>query len=203
MAIIAGLILSSILCWYIYKHPSKNNYESRYNSIGGWLVLVGIGVSITPLTIIFTMYNNCAGEMNVNYLVYFFDEKSSYFSPLKGYYALFLNFFNAMIFAASILLIILFYQKKNSFRIFYAGFKIFNTLFIIINVIVLHKFYSDSLDLSERAQLSKETTGMVRLIVQACIWVPYVLISERSKHTFTNGNFTEEALPKDEPPKLN
>lgn len=192
LTIIAGSVLAAILIWYLHRRPYQSIYDSRYSKIGGWLVIVGIGITLNPFTLLYGIYNSCEGEMGVNYAVFFFDEKSSYFSPLKGYYTLFTTLMNTLMFGFSIFIAILFYQKKATFRLYYTFFRIFNSAILIINVIILHGFYGDSTSPDERAQLSKETTGMIKVVLQSLIWIPYIWISERSKYTFTNSTNSKE-----------
>ena len=186
-ALLTGLLLSAILLWYLYRLRHYSDYESRYDSIGGWLVFVGIGMIVNPLSLLYGIYNECYEEMGINYAAFYFNETSSYFAPLKGYFTLFVAFVNTLMFCFSIMLAILFYQKKAVFRWYYAFFRIFNVLFLIFDVIVLYSIYGDSTDTGERAMLSKETSALFRVLFQSCIWVPYVWFSERSRHTFTNG----------------
>ncbi len=182
---LSGMAFAAVLAWHLYKRPFYTPYVNQYDSIGGWLIIVGIGVTINPFVLLFSIYTEYNDEMGVNYLVYFFNENSPYFSPLRGYFTLFVDFFNSLLFVGSILILILFYQKKSSFRLYFALFRIGNVVFLILNVILLNIIYSDSTNLEERKILGSETSGMMRVFIQACIWVPYVWYSERSRHTFT------------------
>ncbi|MBA2612731.1 MAG: DUF3857 domain-containing protein [Bacteroidetes bacterium] len=202
LVLLCGLTLASIASWHLYKKPFKSDYISRFSSIGGWLILVGIGVTITPFTLLFSLYKECEGDIAVNYAIYYFDERSVYFSPLRGYFSLFVTFFNSLLFVTSILILILFYQKKASFRLYYSLFRISNVVILIIDVIILHSLYSDSNELDERQLLSTETTGMIRVFIQTCIWVPYIWYSERSRYTFTKENTLANGSPTEIPPPL-
>jgi hypothetical protein len=203
LTIIAGLVLAAILIWYLYHRPYQSMYDNRYSAIGGWLVIVGIGITLNPLTLLYGIYNSCEGEMGVNYAVFFFDEKSSYFSPLKGYYTLFVTLMNTLMFGFTIFIAILFYQKKATFRLYYTFFRIFNSAVLIIDVIILHGFYGDSTSPDERALLSKETTGMIKVVLQSLIWIPYIWISERSKYTFTKSTLSNDDLENAKPTEEN
>ena len=192
LTLLAALLLSSILIWHLYHKPYQTsygfNFNPNYSSIGGWLVLLGIGVTLNPLLLLYAVYSEYSTEMNVNYLVYFFDPESSYFNPIKGYYAYFIAAANTCLFVFSILIVIVFFQKKTQFRLYFVIFRTFNSVFLIVNLIILYQFYGDSTDISERVLLNKETTSMIKVLVQSCIWVPYIWFSERSRFTFTVGN---------------
>ncbi len=192
LTILSGLLVTAIVVVILYKRSSVTAYENRYDSIGSWLVLLGIGISISPLSLLFALYKEYYDEMGLNYLVYFFHEESSYFSPLRGYFTLFVAFINSAMLVFTVFIAVLYFQKKASFRVYFSFFRIFDTLFLIVNVIVIHSIYGDSTDVAERKILSGETSAMISVFIVSCIWVPYVWFSERSRHTFTNVN-----MPKD------
>jgi len=203
LALLGAFVFAGILAWYLYKRPYQTDYgvnDPVYSSIGGWLVLLAIGITLNPLTLLYALYSEYSTEMSVNYAVYFFDPESSYFSPIKGYYAFFVACVNTCLFVFSVLVAILFYQKKTQFRLYFVFFRVFNAVFIIVNLIILYSFYGGSDDVAERTLLSKETTSMIKVVVQACIWVPYVWFSDRSRYTFTVGNPVPEVIikPKEE-----
>ncbi|MBK8365942.1 MAG: DUF3857 domain-containing protein [Bacteroidetes bacterium] len=190
-ALLGAFILSCILFWYLYKRPFTTEYgvdHFQYSSISGWLILLGIGITLNPLSLLYALYSEYSTEMGVNYMVYFFDPESSYFAPVRGYYAFFVAVVNTCVFVFSVLILVMFYQKKTQFRLYFVIFRGFNSVFIIVNLIILYSFYGDSTDIAERQTLSKETTSMIKVVVQACIWIPYVWFSERSRYTFTVGN---------------
>jgi transglutaminase-like putative cysteine protease len=197
LTLLGAFLFAGILFWYLYKRPyitefGVNHFE--YSSISGWLILLGIGVTLNPLFLLSALYSEYSTEMGVNYAVYFFDAESSYFNPIRGYYAFFVAAVNTCLFVFSILVLVMFYQKKTQFRLYFLIFRGFNAVFIIVNLIVLYSFYGDSTDIAERQTLSKETTSMIKVVVQACIWIPYVWFSERSRYTFTIGNPVPEIV---------
>lgn len=188
----AGLLLAIILIWYLNIHSYKSKFENRYSSIGGWLVLVGIGAMITPLSYLLQIYRQWNTEKNINYYYYFFHEESDFFSPAKGYYTLFASFYDVMMLVYAVFLVTIFFQKRASFRIHYLFFKIISLLFIAIDVFIIYNNYSDSSSMEDRVILMRQTSSLVGLFVSACIWVPYIWFSERSRHTFTNERDEEE-----------
>lgn len=191
LTLFAAFSIACFFIWYLYNRPFQTEYgvnHSEYGTIGGWLVLLGIGITLNPLLLLYAIYSEYSTEMNVNYLIYFFDPESTYFNPIKGYYAYFIAAANTCLFVFSILVVVVFYQRKTQFRLYFVVFRTFNSVFLIINLIILYSFYGDSSDISERVLLSKETTSMIKVVLQTCIWIPYVWYSERSRYTFTVGN---------------
>ncbi len=190
--IVVAFIVSSIAIPYFYNKPFITPYQNKYNSISGWLGLLGVGIFINPFVLLFSLYKQYADDFNINYLELYFNPISSSFSPMQGYFSLFVLFFNIILFAFSILIIVVFFQRKNTFRLYFVCFRIFNVVLLIIDVIVLYSLYHGSSIQSEREIIVTETNSMFSVIIQACIWVPYVWFSEKSKHTFTVGNPIKE-----------
>lgn len=198
LSIVFGLVLASIVIWHLNKHSLKSNFENRYPSIGGWLILVGIGLLVTPLNYLVTIYNEWNEQKGTDYLYYYFNEESDFFSPLKGYYTLFVNFFDVLMLVYAVFLVTIFFQKRTSFRIHFILFKLINVFFLIIHMIILYHGYSDeNSSLEERRELTRTTAGLVGGVITCCIWIPYIWLSERSRHTFTNetGEEDEEYTP--------
>lgn len=188
LAILIGLSGGGLLVWKLYHRPVTYLYPQEYSSIGGWLIVAGIGITLTPLSLIFGMIREYHSEMNINYLSFFFGETSPYFSPLRGYYNLTLPLLNSFFLAFSILILVLFYRRRADFRKTFVLFHIANTVFVILNVITLYSIVGDSTDVNERSSLLKETNSMVRSIIGTIIWVPYIWYSQRSRHTFTRSD---------------
>jgi hypothetical protein len=188
LTMIGATLACAIAIFYLNKRKYQTLYENRYDSVGGWLVLILIGFAISPFMLIFTMYRLYADEFSVDYLVFFFDEKSPFFNPLRGYYFLYNVVINVSLFCFSIYLLVLLTQRKNKFRLYYCVYKTATVFFLFLDIIFVYSFYGDSSNTEERILVSSSTTLFARQFIMACIWVPYIWISERSKHTFTEGN---------------
>lgn len=186
--ILFGILIGSYCLYYFNKLSIQTPYYNKYSTISSWLVLLGIGICLNPIVLLYSFVSQYYSDLNVNYYIYYFDVESNGFSPLMGYFNLFIAFFNVILLFFSILLVISFFKRKNNFRIYFVSFRFFNIIFLIINVIILNIIYKDTTNTEERLMLSKETTSLIRIIVQAILWVPYIWYSERSKHTFTVGN---------------
>lgn len=190
--IAGGLVLASILIWYLNQHRYKSRFVNRYPVLGGWLVLVGIGTMITPLSYLLEIYWQWNSQKNINYFYYFFHDESDSFSPFKGYYTLFAIFFDVIMLVYAVFLVTIFFQRRASFRIHYLLFKIITLLLLTLDVFLIYKGYSSSGSVNTTRMLTRETVSLAGLFISACIWVPYIWFSERSKHTFTNETGDEE-----------
>lgn len=190
---ISSVLLAFVICYYLYSRKFPTKHIRKYNTIGGWLILVGIGIIWTPIVLLFQVYELYKDQFNVNYTYYFFNHSSSYFNPLKGYYAIVSNFGNIFLILSALLLIVLFFQQKNSFRYYYTGYKIFNIIFLFVDIIIIYLFADDPMQSQEKLQVRSETTSLIKIMFQTCIWVPYIWISARSKHTFGDMDHLNES----------
>lgn len=186
LALFAGLTAGIILAIYLYRKKHVSSYTRQYDTIGGWLILIGISLVVNPFLLLISFFRMYIPEMKYDYYELFLTVNSDFFSPLKGCYFLIMPVFNVIFLVVSVLLIVLFFQKKALFRPVFCIFRIVNTVILFIDVIVLHVIYSGTTDISERQLLSNETNQLIKVFVGVMIWVPYIWYSERSRHTFTN-----------------
>lgn len=182
---IISIIFSLILCLQLYRRTYTCNFERRYDSIGGWLILVGIGILIAPVVLSYSVIKLYYDEINIDYFYYYFSEASQDYHPLRGYYEIILNFGNIFFIVASVFLVALFLQKKSSFRIYYCAYRIINVVFLIIDLILIYSFVDYPISAENKILINTETAALGKVVFQSLIWVPYIWFSERSKHTFT------------------
>lgn len=186
VTMLVAIGISVFVCLGISKKPGISIYEKRYDSIGGWLVIVGLGIIFTPLSLTIQVIRQFVEEAGLNYYSIYFTEESSLYEPVKGYYLLIVNSLNVFLIVSSVFLAIQFLRRKASFRLNYVYFKIFNLLFLIVDLTISYYFFIDPDSLDDSKLVSKQTASIFRVFIQTCIWVPYIWVSERSRHTFTD-----------------
>ncbi len=193
-------IFSFIVCYHLYKKPYQAEYDKQYNTIGGWLILVGIGIVISPLALTYEVFKLYYDELSVNYFFFYFDKTSEYYEPLQGYYVLVGNLGNMFLIVASVFLIILFFKRKASFRTYYCGYRIFNLIFLILDLILIYAFADNPISTEDKILMRTETAAVVKMFIQSAIWIPYVWFSDRSRHTFVEGDMPEVNQAAEETP---
>ncbi len=198
--ILIFLGLSIYLGFKFYKKTFNYNHIETHTSIGGWLVLVSLGICLTPLVVLVQMILILKDDLFSNAHLDLLDRSSTNYDPFRAGYSLLANGCNTFLFVGSIFLIFIFFQRKNSFRPYYVFFKSFNLLVLFADLLVLYH-YSGENSLDNSAEITKETTAFVRMFIQSCIWIPYIWISERSKGTFTVGNLKPEIQEKNISPE--
>jgi hypothetical protein len=176
---IFSLLFASWLAFKLYKYNPQSKIESYYQenkAVGGWLILIGIGLCFTPFRIVHDLFSNEALFINGSWTVFFNPNSPGYNFPL-GLIVFIEMVVNAFLLVFVILSIILFFTKRNIFAKTYSILLISSLIFIIIDsFIVLH--------LTSREITSAETNELLTIFIRTSLVTAYLLISERSKETF-------------------
>ncbi len=162
------------------KYNPKPIEPERWKSIGGWLILPLLGLALSPLRILYDMFNE---EM--------FDPQLwcsliDFFRIGEGVLAvgfLFAVLIDAALIAFVVLLIVQFVQRRSSLPRLYMIYLLSRFVLAILNYavfnFVLEPDYFDAVDFAESV---KEIAASFLAMI---IWIPYFNISKRVKETFT------------------
>lgn len=158
---------------------SVGEKPNELRGIGGWLILVAIGIVITPFQILkdigeeaAALYANGTYELLTN-------PESSAYSPFWEPYIRAETFINGITLLASIVLIFIFFAKKRFFPKLYIIFLVVSAVLLVMGTLIL-KLSFPEIDVFD----SETTRAFVRAGVSVGIWVPYLLVSKRVKATF-------------------
>jgi len=141
--------------------------EPNLEGIGGWLILVAIGLGISPLRSMHGIYV----DLHVMYASQF----QEFLSQRPGVAGLILYeaTTNSIFLIALAFLNYLFYFKKRNFPLLMIGFLAAQAVLILIDdVAAIHYFPRHP------------PTAAIQSIVVAALWIPYYLCSSRVKATF-------------------
>lgn len=173
-------IISVCLAVYLIKHlyyqyDPVSNSKSRGQPIGGWLVLVAFGLCLTPLRLLYDLFN----------IQEFFDPASWAALWSAGNWLLFSVFlfeyvYNIFYFFFSILIIALFFNRRSSTPLLIS--LLYGCTFVVTLVDTLIAMNLD--DAYTHAQQSEYYQSLFRSFFAAVIWIPYFNLSERVKETF-------------------
>ena len=155
------------------------NDDSEIKGLGGWLILVGIGVIIAPIRLL---------VMNIPNYVHIFkngtwealttvgsESYRPFWEPLLIGELTYISIMAAL----SIYLIYLFFSKHYLFPKLYIILAALSIIFIILDT------WLANIVLPNKPMFDPETTReFVRILITALIWVPYILFSRRVKATF-------------------
>lgn len=150
--------------------------RQKYNSIGGWLNLLGIGLIFSPFVIIaqlMPIYKDIV--LNKTFEILF---KTNFPLALTMLAEIFINILVILGFFYSIYT---FFTKKKIFIKLYSGLTIFVVFFMIGDAIITSSL------LDNPQIFDKETTkDIARSAIFGAIWITYLFSSDRARLTFVN-----------------
>lgn len=147
--------------------------------IGGWLLLVALGVFLGPFIMMlqiaplyFEIFTNGGWEILTS-------PDSELYHALWAPFLLTEMLINILLIFIGIYSIILFVGKKKSFPKVYIGVLIFSFGLIFLDAAVYKLIAPDE------PMLDPDTMKeLIKSGIAAAIWVPYMIVSERVKETF-------------------
>lgn len=181
---LAGFLMLLILIFYIYFAVKiYNNYDLQISTIpneqreiGGWLILVAIGLTFSPLTIFYEIYttpsfiNNNVWKSLLNYE----DLLTAILFAVEIIY-------NLLYLVFSLLIVFLFYKRRTILPRFAIILYSSTLLFLIIDTIAAIQINPLAFTSTEKQIFNKE---IVSAFISAAIWIPYFIFSKRVKQTF-------------------
>jgi pSer/pThr/pTyr-binding forkhead associated (FHA) protein len=163
---------------------STNNEEhnnEQLNGISGWLIIVAIGIILSPINIfvyLFPLYSEIFNNGSWEILT---TPGTADYSPFWAPILITEIAVNIGLILLWIYIAIIFFLKKSSFPYIYIGALLFTLAFIVIDAFAVKLVFPN--DPVFNADTTKELS---RSFIHAAIWIPYILISKRVKATFIN-----------------
>ncbi|MDH5178179.1 MAG: DUF2569 domain-containing protein [Gammaproteobacteria bacterium] len=161
---------------------NNSNEDKDLKGLGGWLILVGIGVVLSPIRLLVTfvplyipIFQDGTWEMLTT-------EGAEAYNPLWAPMLMLEIGYNVIMVFVSIYLIYLFFTRHYLFPKVMIVVMAASIVFIpldawLITFIVPGEAVFDSETLREFS----------RVLIAGCIWIPYMLVSKRVKLTFVEG----------------
>ncbi len=147
--------------------------------IGGWLILVAIGVALRPLLLGATIWQNAAAYSATNWLE-LTTPTSERYHPLWAPVLIGELLANIGLLGFAIIVLILFIQRRRTFRRFFIATLWLSAVVVALDCAVVWQLPVD-------AALPEETfRESIRTSVNAVLWSLYALKSRRVNNTFTN-----------------
>ncbi|KOO12840.1 DUF2569 domain-containing protein [Vibrio bivalvicida] len=147
--------------------------------IGGWLILIAIGVVFAPVRIFYFVGATYPSIFTDGSWELLTTQGSEVYSPFWGPIIIGEIVGNLLFALLGVYLAYLFFTKRSAFPKWYLGVALTSTAFILGDA------YAVSLVLPGIEVLDSETTQeLIRSLVTLCIWSPYLFLSQRAKATF-------------------
>jgi hypothetical protein len=172
------LVGSTYAAWRVYHRkpagPPPLPGDRSPAGLGGWLLLVALGVVTRPLALIryFVIHGPNYFDQRV-WLNVTIPGQSQY-HPLTAPLLAFEVAGNTMLFVLSVLTAVLFFRKRRQFPA-----VIIFMLTAIVVVLIIDSAMAYSIPFTD-----KSLTGLAQSAIAAGIWIPYFLVSKRVKNTF-------------------
>lgn len=164
------------LKWLYTYDPRSRDYKISYEGFGGWLVLPMIGIFLTPLRALIEV--STGGFFNYVQWEILTNPAAANYNPKLGAIVLFEYLYTLALLAYSIFVLILMLLRRTSFPLFVSIMYGSSVLFILIDSLLLY-----SMDLP--TAFGKSPFTVFGSMIAVMIWIPYVVLSERVKGTFT------------------
>lgn len=148
--------------------PQMFAVRSDLNGIGGWLILVAVGMAIAPFNSLHGMYRDFS---------LLFGSSRAALESFRGLAAmvLFEAITNTIFFFSLIGLNVLFYRKSKLFPGWMITFLCGQLMVVLVDHLAVMRFGH-----------STNAVPLLRSLIAAAVWVPYYMRSIRVKDTFVN-----------------
>lgn len=179
MSIILLLIIFLFGIFYsvkIYKNYNpKPPMDNSNLSIGGWLIIPAIGLVLSPILLAYGLFEGDYFNKNIwaNALTY---DNSQWIIMLVGFEFI----YNIIFLIFSVLVAMLFYQRRTNVPKLISAFYIISFIIPLIDTILSYQLFSEEI----LGPMSVAYTDVFKSLVALFIWVPYFNISKRVKNTF-------------------
>lgn len=157
------------------------NEDKKALAIGGWLILIAIGIVFTPIKVLILMMTTYSEIFLSEAWGSLTTQGSDAYNPLWAPIIIGEMLFNGVIFFAYLYMAYLFFCKKSAFPKWYISVAVLSLIFIVADAFSLKLVIPD-----EPAFDSDTLKEFLRSLFIVVVWVPYMLISTRVKATFIN-----------------
>lgn len=185
LLVVAGALSASIAAAIVYyrrryKAPPPLPFAPEPLPVGGWLILVGLGVALRPVLMIF---NLSAFKEMLNFSTWqtLTDSASELYRPYFGIVVIVEAVANCAMLVLAFLSLVLFFQKSRRFPILLAIILIAYAVVTVADILAIRYLVEFE---TEPLKTMKQNGQMLGAILTALIWVPYLYLSDRVKKTF-------------------
>ena len=153
--------------------------DQQYEKIGGWLILVAIGMGLAPLRSLLVV--------GKTFLPIFLTERwrvlttpgTAAYHPLWAPILIFEFAGNIVLIVLAVVVAVCLFQKRRILPKLMIGFLLSNLLFVAGDYVV-----ADWIPAVARQNNPQSLRELAKILFGCLIWVPYFLVSKRVKGTF-------------------
>jgi len=155
--------------------------QPDYSKIGGWLILITLGLIVAPIRISLLVFNDLLPVFKPEIWSVLTTPGSEAYHPLWKPLLIGELVGNLLFVAFSVILVVLLFQRKRIFPKLAIAYLVSNLIFVVADAYVVTLIPVAKAQGFDSATI-KEIT---RSVVGAAVWVPYFMVSKRVKGTFT------------------
>lgn len=153
--------------------------EKKIEGLGGWLILVAIGVIISPVKVFFEVFPAYLDIFNDGSWEIFTTPGTDAYHIMWAPILLGEMSINLALVFVWLFIIFLFFSKKAAFPKWYISTLLFTLIFMIVDAFAI------KLVLPNETVFDPQTvTQIIRTSVSCLIWIPYMMVSKRVSATF-------------------
>lgn len=163
------------------KRGRNMSEHKNLEGLGGWLVLVGLGIVFSPLVVMGTIFPTYSGIFANGMWDLITTSSSEAYNPAFATLLVGEIVINCALVVAWIYAGYLFFSKRKLFPNLYIGILIFSIVFILVDAAAVAALFP-KVPIFDPAT----TKQFLRSLVVALVWIPYMLVSKRVKATFVS-----------------
>ncbi len=162
----------------VYNYDPEPAFTSGYKQeIGGWLYLFGFGLLVRPVLQLVRILSN--NYFNWNHWEALTNQSSSSYNPLLATMLVTELLYNIVTMGLCCVLFLLFVRRRSSVPVLVMVLYAVSIAYVCLETYLLW-------DMNLLSEAEKRSGGIdvIKLIINAAIWIPYFRLSVRVKETF-------------------
>ncbi len=153
--------------------------EKKLEGLGGWLILVGLGIIASPIKISVQVYPVYSKLFTSGSWAALTTPGTEAYHPLWAPILISEISINVVLALTWLFIAFLFFAKKRLFPKWYIGILVFTLTFMLVDAVAIKAVLPN-----EEIFDPDTIKELARTLVTMLIWVPYMLMSKRVKATF-------------------
>ena len=149
------------------------------SGIGGWLILPAIGLIVTPVMLLVSLFRDLLPAFSPDVWQVLTDSGSESYHPMWSVTLIYELVANLSLLVFTLWLGHLFVQKSWRAPSAFISWLLINIAVQVVDLLLLLSVPA------VRDSAPEVAGGIARSVLQAAIWIPYFLRSERVRNTFT------------------
>ncbi|CAM2832044.1 DUF3857 domain-containing protein [Rariglobus hedericola] len=184
------ILVTSVVMFYVGRHfyalpalmppPVPAPDETNLVGLGGWLIVVALGVIGRPIFCIVQLIREFGAVFNLDTWEAITTPGSATYQAAFGPIIITEVIGNTLLITGGLWLAVFFFKRKRAFPGAFIALMVFILLFLSVDTWAV-----DTLLKSDEPEKTKTISEITKVVIQCAIWIPYMLKSRRVKLTFT------------------